>query len=106
MTDRHNSDEPSFSLNDFRKWMSKQADDPIPATNHKKDLVGLRVESKISSKRLANRIDLQDGDLHEAIKDFHRNGGTVVERDGSMILIETDSGATFFVPKCYVRPVG
>ncbi len=90
--------EPSFSLNDFRKWMSKQKFE----SSRKPRYRGAVVESKLSLKRLVTKMDVDQGDLYEMAKDFKRRGGTILECDGdNILLIEVHSG-TFRIPKFFV----
>jgi hypothetical protein len=91
--------EPSFSLNDFKKWMENQNTEE--KTN---DIVGMSVESKISMKKLLEKIEPESGDLYEVAKDFRRQGGRVAEMDGSSLLIEVNSGS-FIISRLFVRRV-
>jgi hypothetical protein len=91
--------EPSFSLNDFRKWMSKQKVE----SSRKPKYRGAIAESKLSLKRLVTKMDVDQGELHEMAKDFKRRGGTILECDGdNILLIEVNSG-TFRIPKFFVN---
>jgi len=93
-------EEPSFSLQDFKKWMDNQHDQPKSRYAH---LVGLHVESKLSTKRLVNKITPDDGDVNELAKEFKRDGGVILEVDEDYnLLIEVDSG-TFTIPRYFVR---
>ena len=94
----HNEEEPSFSLNDFRKWMENQNEEKT-LSNDKK---GIRVETRIPFKRLVSKINPEEGELMELAKDFRKNGGTILEMDGQTLLIEVDSG-TFYISRSYVR---
>ena len=98
-----NREEPTFSLNDFKKWMSHQNDEP-KKSSHQEHLIGLRVESKLSTKRLINRITPEeDCDVEEMAKNFRRDGGVILEIDDDYnLLIEVDSG-TFTIPRFFVR---
>jgi hypothetical protein len=94
----NDKEEQNFSLNDFRKWMSKQKFE-----NKNFKLNGCFVESKLSLKRLVTKIDVDSGDLHEMAKDFKRRGGTILECDSdNILLIEVRSG-TFRIPKFFVN---
>jgi hypothetical protein len=94
-------EEPSFSLQDFKKWMSSQNDQPKSRHAH---LVGLHVESKLSIKRLVNKIIPDDeADVNELAKEFRRDGGVILQIDEDCnLLIEVDSG-TFTIPRYFVR---
>ena len=88
--------EPSFSLNDFKKWMDGQSDDSA------RNQIGMKVESKISLKRLMDKIEPEEGDLDEVAKDFKKNGGTLVQMDGQSLQIECDSG-NFTISRLFVK---
>lgn len=90
--------EPSFSLNDFRKWMSKQKFE-----TKKPKLRGAIVESKLGLKKLVTKIDPDQGDLYEMARDFKRRGGTILECDGDNILLIEVSSGTFRIPKFFVN---
>ena len=99
MSNNSSGKEPSFSLNDFRKWMSKQKFESSRKSKHR----GCIVESKLSLKRLVTKMDVDDGDLHEMARDFKRRGGTILECDSdNMLLVEVKSG-TFRIPKFFVQ---
>jgi hypothetical protein len=90
--------EPNFSLNDFRKWMSKQKFESSKRSRCR----GTIAESKLSMKRLVTKMDVDQGDLQEMAKDFKRRGGTILECDSdNILLIEVKSG-TFRIPKFFV----
>ncbi len=89
--------EPSFSLNDFKKWMDSQSDDSM-----RKHQIGTMVESKISLKKLLDRIEPEDGELMELARDFKRNGGTRVQMGGQAFVVEVDSGR-FVISRLFVK---
>ena len=95
---RKKTKEPSFSLNDFKKWMANQNEDKTP------DIIGMTVESRISIKKLIDKIEPESGDLYEVAKDFKRHGGCVAEMDGSSLLIEVNAGS-FIISRLFVRQV-
>lgn len=93
-------EEPTFSLQDFKKWMGNQNDQPKSRQAH---LIGLHVESKLGTKRLVNKITPDEGDVNELAKEFKRDGGVILEVDEEYnLLIEVDSGS-FFIPRYFVR---
>ena len=93
-------EEPSFSLQDFKKWMDSQDDKPKSRYAH---LIGLHVESKLGSKRLINKITQREGEIEELAKEFKRDGGIILEVDEDCnLLIEVDSG-TFTIPRYFIR---
>ena len=96
--DKNDKTEPNFSLNDFRKWMSKQKFE-----GRKPKYRGQIVESKLSLKRLVTKMAVDQGDLYEMAKDFKRRGGTILECDtDNILLVEVKSG-TFRIPKFFVN---
>jgi hypothetical protein len=97
--DKNNGKEPEFSLNDFRKWMSKQRFE----SSRKSKYRGCVVESKLSLKRLVTKMDVDEGDLNEMAKDFKRRGGTILECDGDNILLVEVRSGTFRIPKFFVQ---
>jgi hypothetical protein len=92
------NDEPSFSLNDFKKWMANQK--PVP--RKKTDLIGIKVESKLSPKRLIKKIDTEDGNIRHLAREFYHYGGTIIDVDRDNILVEVDSG-TFHIPRFFCK---
>jgi hypothetical protein len=94
-------------LENFRKWMKDQQtqpdQEPVKSSESKSSgLIGLEVESKIPSKRLAKNVDAYDGDLHDLCVEFKTNGGKIKDVDGKTFLIEVNSG-TFSIARCFVR---
>jgi hypothetical protein len=85
-----------FNLSDFKKWMQNQHDAKYNSS------VGLEVESKIPIKKLASRIEVQEGDTVLVIKEFKRNGGIVKEVNGQNFLIENKKGS-FLVHKSWIK---
>lgn len=96
--DKNNRKEPNFSLNDFRKWMSKQK----KFESRKPKYRGSIVESKLSLKRLVGKMDVDQGDLYEMARDFKRRGGTILECDNDNILLVEVKSGTFRIPKFFV----
>ena len=92
--------EPSFSLNEFKKWMESQSEHEAS-----RNQVGTQVESKISLKKLLEKIEPQEGELYEIAKEFKRDGGTLVEMDGQALLIEVNAGR-FIISRLFVRKGG
>lgn len=95
---------PSFSFDDFKKWMDEHEEEdrvhqPYQFENN---LLGLKVESKISSKKLASKIIAEEGELEDLVFDFKKNGGEITEVNGKDFLIEVNSGK-FYLSRYYVR---
>jgi len=91
---------PNFSLDDFKKWMKDHGDFSVEHFE-RKSLEGTLVESKISSRKLAERMVIEKGNLHEIAQDFKKNGGIIVEVNDRNFLVKVDSG-TFYIPRKYV----
>ncbi len=94
-------DEPSFSLHDFKKWMAGQNDKPA---RQRSELIGLRVESKLSPKRLVKRIEIEEGDSKSLVKEFCHYGGVIIGVDDNRLLVEVEEGS-FYVPKFFCKKV-
>lgn len=105
MNDSYNEHEPSFSLNDFKKWMASQTDKPSRKSRNHAEIVGTMIESKISVKRLISKMIVDEGDTRELAEEFKEHGGVILDSDkDENLLIEVDSG-TFSLPKFFVRKV-
>lgn len=89
-----------FSFSDFKKWISEQKDKPKKVTE---DIVGSKIESKVSLNRLVKKIEENEGDKEELATDFSNNGGIVVDEDADHnLLVEVDSGS-FLIPRFFVK---
>jgi hypothetical protein len=86
-----NNDTPP-SLNDFKKWL----------TTSKPKLEGVTVEPKLSLKRIAKNISVEEGQLKAVAKDFCRYGGRIIEVGEFDYLLEVEAG-TFRIPKFFCR---
>lgn len=106
MKDQGSQNEPSFRFDDFKKWMDTQEDNfeslskPAKSTRLN-EMVGKNVYPKLTGKRLAQRMMVEDGDLATLSKDFRRNGGTVIRVDEQYLIVEVNSGC-FAIPKYFV----
>lgn len=87
-----------LNADNFKKWMKTQKDFN---SSLNESLVGMNVESKISRKKIANAICVEDGDLQKISKQFAENGGVIKEVDGDEFLIEVKSG-NFYINKKYI----
>ena len=99
--------EPSFCLHDFKKWMEHQGDVPsmIRRPSRQEDWKGATVMPKLeNSKRLVQKISIEEGDIQAVAKDFRRNGGLVVSIDQHYLVVEVDSGR-FAIPKFFVKKI-
>ena len=90
-----------FSTDDFKKWIriSEKNEQQQQKQNR---LIGLQVESKISTKRLVVNIDPKEGGLHELANDFRTHGGVINDVDGKTFLIEVNSGF-FYIPRYFTK---
>jgi hypothetical protein len=100
MKDKENQADPFgiFDFGQFRKWINEQ--------NDKKNsdiTTGLEVESKISYKKLLNKIlEVNEGEKIEIAKQFRRFGGVILETNGPNFLIETPKGS-FYIEKIFIK---
>ena len=83
-------------MGDFKKWMKDQNSPVFEFT--KNPLIGVRVESKLTSKKLVHRISPEEGNRHALSEDFCNDGGIIEEVDGKNFLIRVDSGS-FYISK-------
>ena len=91
----------SFSPDDFKQWI-KENEKHETKKQKQNNLIGLMVESKISSKRLMANIKSKDGDPFELSHDFKENGGFIYDVEGRNFLIEVSSGF-FYIPRFLVK---
>lgn len=98
--------EPWLSLDDFKKWMRNKGDvEPLQKPKRYKDLIGIRVESKVTSKKLIENINSDnEDDLYNLAVDFKNDGGIILDVDGKNFLIEVDSGQ-FHIPRHFVKKI-
>lgn len=89
---------PSFSLNDFKKWMGHQDDAP----SHYNRFIGVPVESKISAKKLLSKAEPVEGDLAELAETFKEHGGVIADKEGANFVVEVEGGK-FLIDRMYVR---
>ena len=92
--------EEYLSLDNFKKWMNTQNE--FSSKIEKKFPIGVQVESKISYKKLATAMILENGQEGRVIKDFMKNVGKIAEVNGKEFLIEVTMGS-FYINKNYVR---
>jgi hypothetical protein len=91
---------PSFSLDDFKKWMKNHGDFSINKLE-RRSVEGTFVEAKISARKLAEKIIVEEGELEQIVIDFQENGGTVMEVNDRNLLIKVDTGL-FYIARKYV----
>lgn len=101
---------PSFSLNDFKHWLSEQSDlseffDLSSRTSKPGDeLIGSEVTAKVSAKKLLERIRPEEGEAETLVEDLLENGGMILALDGKDLLVEVECGS-FYLPRFCVRLV-
>ena len=76
-----------LSLDNFKKWINEQKS---KGEEHTSRLIGLQVESKLKSKRLAKHVDSHEGDLDEITTEFCEYGGYILEVHDQSFIIEVD----------------
>lgn len=107
-----NPRKPSFSLQDFKNWLSNQhglesffditsrSDD-----NRTDEMVGKEVCAKVSGRKLLEKIEPEEGgDPETLVDDLMENGGMILALQGKNLLIEVDSGS-FYIPRFCVRVI-
>lgn len=90
-----------FSPDDFKKWLKQQDSEPASHSKKSRDVIGMTVESKVTSRKLASVMEAEQGDACDLAVDFRENNGVIIDTDGKRFLIEVESG-TFFIPRQYV----
>lgn len=117
MTDNDKSKrEPSFSIYEFRGWLSKQPEKTFHLTESNSEeiepeqndnLIGERVAPRLGVKRLHQQIlehnqEIDQTKLNEVIEDFKEFGGVVTESKDLKFKIKTNL-SDFFLPKLYTK---
>lgn len=97
----------SLSLQDFKEWMSAQSDltgifsTEKPEAKANDEHAGKLVQTKVSRKKLLERIETED--VSEVlVDDFVENGGTILCVEQKRVQVEVESGV-FFIPKFCVK---
>lgn len=96
---------PRFSMNEFKKFFSEHdqgvenffefsTDDE----NKKKKFDGCTAHSRVSSRKLLEKIEVIDGELKDLVKEFTENGGKIIDTNGSNLCVETNNGK-FEIPR-------
>jgi hypothetical protein len=106
-----NRGNPSFSLDDFKNWLSKEADlseffalSSRMGSKPGDELIGREVYAKVSPKKLLEKIKPEEGDPETLVEELVENGGMILSLNGKDLLIEVDSGS-FLMPRFCVRLV-
>ncbi len=93
------TDGPSFSLYDFKDWMSKQDHSNFFDISKKQDetheYIGEQAFAKVSKQKLMKKVVIdEDESLEDIIDEFLEDGGFVTEVDGKMLIIEVGANPT------------
>lgn len=92
-----------LSFDDFKKWMDQQETfSPFEKPIKNKEHVGTLIESKISRRKLIEKIMPEEGEKEDLALDFIQEGGKVTDMDGKYFLVEVASG-TFYIARHYTR---
>jgi hypothetical protein len=95
----------NFSLDGFKKFISEQDEtlsNFFDVKEEENSLVGKQVFSKVSSKKLLEKIDAEQGKPETLVNDFIENGGTINDTKDKTLLIEVNSGV-FYIPRFFVK---
>ena len=86
----------NFEFDKFKVWLNNQTN----STNE----TGISVESKISLRKLVEKIELDDSseDIEEVAKSFKKHGGIITESNGNAFTVKSKKG-TFIISKLYVK---
>lgn len=99
---------PSFSLYEFKDWMSKQEDlsnffGVTEGEGEQHEYVGEQAYAKVSKAKFLKKIGPDsEGDLESVVDEFFEEGGTVTEVDGKTLMIEVSCGS-FTIPRFCVK---
>ena len=91
-----------FSLDNFKRWMDDHHDEEGKIEKPTNGLLGLQVESKVASRKLAHKMSVESGEAEQLAIEFEQNGGKVIGIEGKTFLIETASGS-FTIHRYYVQ---
>ena len=102
------TDGPSFSLYEFKDWMSKQDHsnffDISKRVNETHEYVGEQVFAKVSKRKLMKKVVApEEDDLGYVIDDFLEEGGIITEVNGKMLSIEVGRDSQISLPRFCVK---
>jgi hypothetical protein len=105
-----NHQDPSFSVNEFRSWLSKHNDSNKSKSSAARRLrkgggkAGMKVESRLGSDRLESKVaEFNPGlDAAEVAEAFLAAGGEVVQTEGLNVTVRAGDH-TFAVPFMYLK---
>lgn len=96
----------SFSLHEFKNWLSEQKSDTanffLDGSSNDVDpnekYIGRQVIAKVSDKKLLEKIEVGNGDPEQLVQELVENGGVIIGVEGKNLLIEVELG-TFYMPR-------
>jgi hypothetical protein len=93
-----------FSVDGFKKWIKHSDTDSfkINHNQHKDNLIGQEIVSKLSLENIIRHMNAKDGNIDELASEFCEQGGSISEVRGKHFLIELDCG-NFTIKKCFVK---
>lgn len=98
--------EPSFSLYEFKEWISKQDEVKNFFENSNSEeilheFVNKHAVPKVSKQKFEKKVETDDN-LECIIDDFYEEGGTILEVENEKLFIEVNSGM-FCIPRFCVK---
>jgi len=104
------NNEPSFSLYEFKDWMSKQEHSNFFERKMKEEknheFIGEQAFAKVSKSRLMKRATVDEDTedvLEDIIDEFMEDGGFVSDVDGKMLMIEVGTNFNINLPRFCVK---
>lgn len=94
-------DDPSFVKN-FKAWMSENATNRFNLQPPNREPI-VEVESRVGLSALRDKMQPEEGDAEELAKEFHLNGGKILEADGTLLMIEVANGSFIISRSCCRR---
>ena len=95
---------PSFSLYEFKDWMSKQDDlcnffevDKTDLEESQHEFIGLQAFAKVGKNKFLKKI-VVDTNADDLVEEFFDEGGIITEVTDGNVTIEVSSG-TFVIPR-------
>jgi len=99
--------EPSFSLHDFRHWLSTNSESKIVILNNNSLRPGDQVLVRLSEKNMINKLsplNEDKNDISNICKNLKSNGGTLKRIKGSNAEIKVlGLSETVIVPRLFLR---
>lgn len=95
-----------ISLDDFKKWIEEDFNQYLKVDENNDSQLDedevQEVISKISLRKLHLKAEVDEGYAEEVCRDFHKNGGKVIDRIDDTFLIEVETGQ-LYIKKIYVE---